>query len=151
MRGEVDIPDAKLKISLLFQKNNDSALSASHTINISFKPQAGSIAIHDTANVGRHGVGQGFDEMAYVDTLLRDFELSLPAIWGRPITHSASREYFDSPSRLECSLGMRPTHRRPMIGQKWWLQALRTEMGQMIISSFRRSAFGNSVTGGAGW
>jgi len=51
-----------------------------------FKPQAGSIAIHDAANVGRNGVGQGFDEMAYVDTLLRDFELSLPAIWGRPIT-----------------------------------------------------------------
>ncbi|MGJ0509683.1 MAG: hypothetical protein ACR652_21670 [Methylocystis sp.] len=41
VRGEVDIPDAKLKMSLLFQKNTDSALSASHTINISFKPQAG--------------------------------------------------------------------------------------------------------------
>lgn len=42
IRGDVDIPDAKLKISLLFQKNNDSALSASHTINISFKPLPGS-------------------------------------------------------------------------------------------------------------
>lgn len=42
IRGDVDIPDAKLKMSLLFQKNNDSALSASHTINITFKPQPGS-------------------------------------------------------------------------------------------------------------
>ncbi|WP_363347717.1 hypothetical protein [Methylocystis echinoides] len=42
IRGELDIPDAKLKMSLLFQKNTDTALSASHTITISFKPQPGS-------------------------------------------------------------------------------------------------------------
>jgi hypothetical protein len=37
-----------------------------------------------------------------------------------------------------------------MIGQKWWLQALRTVIGPTIISSFKRSALGNSVTAGAG-
>lgn len=42
IRGDVDIPDAKLKASLIFRKNTDSTLSASHTINISFKPEAGS-------------------------------------------------------------------------------------------------------------
>jgi hypothetical protein len=42
VRGEVDVPDAKLKLSLLFQKNTDTTLSASHTIMISFKPQPGS-------------------------------------------------------------------------------------------------------------
>lgn len=42
IRGDVDVPDAKLKMSLLFQKNNDSALSASHTITVTFKPQTGS-------------------------------------------------------------------------------------------------------------
>lgn len=42
IRGDVDIPDAKLKMSLLFQKNSDSALSASHTITVTFKPQSGS-------------------------------------------------------------------------------------------------------------
>ncbi len=42
VRGEVDVPDAKLKLSLLFQKNTDNALSASHTVTISFKPQPGS-------------------------------------------------------------------------------------------------------------
>jgi hypothetical protein len=42
IRGDVDIPDAKLKMVLLFQKNTDNALSASHTITITFKPQAGS-------------------------------------------------------------------------------------------------------------
>lgn len=42
VRGEVDVPDAKLKLSMLFQKNTDSALSASHTVMITFKPQPGS-------------------------------------------------------------------------------------------------------------
>jgi hypothetical protein len=42
IRGDVDIPDAKLKLSLLFQKNGDAALSASHTITVTFKPQPGS-------------------------------------------------------------------------------------------------------------
>jgi hypothetical protein len=42
IRGDVDIPDGKMKLTLLFQKNNDSTLSASHTINVSFKPQPGS-------------------------------------------------------------------------------------------------------------
>jgi hypothetical protein len=42
IRGDVDIPEAKLKMSLLFRKNNDTALSASHTINVSFKPAADS-------------------------------------------------------------------------------------------------------------
>lgn len=37
IRGDVDIPAAKLKLALLFQKNLDPALSASHTINVSFE------------------------------------------------------------------------------------------------------------------
>jgi hypothetical protein len=58
-------------------------------------------------------------------------------ICGRDMIQSARREYFDSPIRLECSLGISPIHSRPMMGQKWWLQALRTLMGPTIISSFR--------------
>lgn len=42
IRGDVEIPDAKLKATLVFRKNTDPTLSASHTINISFKPEAGS-------------------------------------------------------------------------------------------------------------
>jgi hypothetical protein len=37
IRGDVDIPDAKLKLTLLFQKNSDAALSATHTVNVSFQ------------------------------------------------------------------------------------------------------------------
>ena len=37
---------------------------------------------------------------------------------------------------------------RPMIGHRWWEQALLTVIGPTIMSSFRRSTFGNSVTGG---
>lgn len=42
IRGDVDIPEAKLKATFIFRKNTDPTLSASHTINISFKPEAGS-------------------------------------------------------------------------------------------------------------
>lgn len=33
-----------------------------------------------------HEPKNGFDEMAYVDALLRDLEFSLPEVWGRPLT-----------------------------------------------------------------
>jgi hypothetical protein len=42
VRADVDIPDAKLKVALTFQKNLDPALPASHTISIRFTPLAGS-------------------------------------------------------------------------------------------------------------
>src|SRR5206468_4634588 len=42
VRADVDIPDAKLKVALTFQKNLDAALPASHTISIRFTPLAGS-------------------------------------------------------------------------------------------------------------
>jgi hypothetical protein len=42
IRGDIDIPDAKLKMTLLFRKNTDAALSASHTINVSFTVAPGS-------------------------------------------------------------------------------------------------------------
>ncbi|HJV07347.1 MAG TPA: radical SAM family heme chaperone HemW [Chromobacteriaceae bacterium] len=32
-----------------------------------------------------HEPKNGFDEMAYVEALLRDLEYSLPAVWGRPV------------------------------------------------------------------
>jgi hypothetical protein len=36
IRGDIDFPDAKFKATLLIQKNLDAALSASHTITVSF-------------------------------------------------------------------------------------------------------------------
>ena len=65
------------------------------------------------------------------------------------MTHSASRAYLDRPITLVRSLGKTPIQILPMTGQKWWLQALRTVMGPTIISSFKCSAFGNSVIAGA--
>ncbi len=37
IRGDIDFPDAKTRVTLVIQKNLDAALSMSHTINISFK------------------------------------------------------------------------------------------------------------------
>jgi hypothetical protein len=37
IRGDVDIPDAKLKLTLVLQKNTDAALSATHTVNVAFQ------------------------------------------------------------------------------------------------------------------
>ena len=42
IRGDIDVPDAKLKMTLLFRKNTDATLSASHTINVSFTVAPGS-------------------------------------------------------------------------------------------------------------
>jgi len=41
IRGDVDVPDAKLKMTIVIRKNADPTLSASHTINVSFKPTPG--------------------------------------------------------------------------------------------------------------
>ncbi len=42
IRGDVDFPDGKMKLSLIFRKNTDATLSASHTINVAFKVQPAS-------------------------------------------------------------------------------------------------------------
>ncbi len=42
IRGDADFPDGKMKLSLIFRKNTDATLSASHTINVAFKVQPGS-------------------------------------------------------------------------------------------------------------
>jgi hypothetical protein len=42
IRGDIDIPGVKMKAALVIQKNFDSALSASHTINVSFQFAPGS-------------------------------------------------------------------------------------------------------------
>jgi hypothetical protein len=42
IRGDIEFPDAKTKATLIIQKNLDATLSASHTINISFKLAPGS-------------------------------------------------------------------------------------------------------------
>jgi hypothetical protein len=38
VRADIDIPEAKLKVSMIFQKNFDASLSASHTITLLFSP-----------------------------------------------------------------------------------------------------------------
>jgi hypothetical protein len=42
IRGDVEFPDGKLKVTILIQKNLDATLSASHTVNIGFKFASGS-------------------------------------------------------------------------------------------------------------
>ena len=52
IRGDVEFPDAKVKATILIQKNVDQALSASHTINIAFKFQGGDVkGVNQIGNV----------------------------------------------------------------------------------------------------
>ena len=83
--------------------------------------------------------------------MIRSASCTTASSWicGRPITHSASRAYFDRPITLVCSLGITPIHSLPMTGQKWWLQAERTVIGPTIISSLSRDTFGKLVIDGA--
>jgi hypothetical protein len=43
IRGDVDFPDAKVKATILIQRNTDQALSASHTISIALKFLGGDV------------------------------------------------------------------------------------------------------------
>ena len=43
IRGDVDFPDAKVKATILIQRNVDQALSASHTISIALKFLGGDV------------------------------------------------------------------------------------------------------------
>ncbi|WP_287876593.1 radical SAM family heme chaperone HemW [Aquitalea sp.] len=52
---------------------NSHELKSSNGQTVQWNPQAGVAS-------------GGFDEMAYVETLLRDLEYSLPAIWGRSVS-----------------------------------------------------------------
>lgn len=51
IRGDIVIPDARMKVTLLFRKNADLTLSASHTISILFRPESAK-AIGDVKAVG---------------------------------------------------------------------------------------------------
>ncbi|WP_294536972.1 hypothetical protein [uncultured Rhodoblastus sp.] len=42
IRADIEIPEAKFKASVVMEKNYDTALSFSHTINLRFEPAAGS-------------------------------------------------------------------------------------------------------------
>ncbi|HMK88124.1 MAG TPA: hypothetical protein VK446_00610 [Methylocystis sp.] len=42
IRADVEFPEAKMKVTVLIQKNRDPTLSASHTITVDFAPQLGS-------------------------------------------------------------------------------------------------------------
>jgi hypothetical protein len=42
VRADIDIPEAKLQVSMIFQKNFDLSLPASHTIKVRYVEQAGS-------------------------------------------------------------------------------------------------------------
>jgi hypothetical protein len=43
IRGDIDLPDLKLKVSLVIYKNMDPALSASHIIQLKFEPATDSV------------------------------------------------------------------------------------------------------------
>ena len=43
VKADIDIPDAKLKVSMLMQKNPEPQLPASHTIEFHFLPQGGNV------------------------------------------------------------------------------------------------------------
>lgn len=43
VRADIELPEAKLKATIIFQKNTDATLPASHTIEVRFMPEDGSL------------------------------------------------------------------------------------------------------------
>lgn len=75
IRAEIDIPDVKLKLTALFQKNEDAHFPASHTIEIHFKPSTDSalppIKQIDTPQMRRDDTPAG-DPLSGISMPIRD-------------------------------------------------------------------------------
>ncbi len=108
VRAEIDLPDAKLKAVMLFQKNTDETLPASHTIELRFTPADGSvvpgIAQIQTPQLRSEDTPSG-DPLAGVPTpILRNFFLVGLARGGpaetRNIELIRNRGWFDVPMLL---------------------------------------------------
>ncbi len=113
---------------------------------VSFTPrqcmQKWSASITTARPSGLHLVHQQVGHLG--DRLLLDLR-------PRLMIHSARRAYLDKPDQVRMLVRHQADPHPPMIGQKWWLQALRTVIGPTIISSFRLVTWGTrSPAGPAG-
>ncbi len=137
MRADVDIPDAKLKVSLTFQKNLDPALPASHTISIRFTPLAGSpigdVAQIDAPQMRRDEAPSG-DPLSAVPVPIMDNNFLVGLARGdfenRNIDLIKARAWIDLPMLLKNKRVAKLTLEKGVTGERAINDALAAWAGQ---------------------
>jgi hypothetical protein len=137
VRADVDIPDAKLKVALTFQKNLDAALPASHTISIRFTPLAGSpigdIQQIDSPQMRRDEAPSG-DPLSAVPVPIMDNNFLVGLARGdfetRNIDLIKSRAWIDIPMLLKSKRVAKITLEKGVTGERAINDALAAWAGQ---------------------
>jgi hypothetical protein len=109
VRADIDVPEAKLKVTMIFQKNTDATLPASHTIELRFMPADGSpiaaVKQIDVPQMRKEDTPTG-DPLAGVPAPITQnyFLVGLTqgdAAVARNIDLIKSRQWFDVPMLLD--------------------------------------------------
>jgi hypothetical protein len=137
VRADVDIPDAKLKLALTFQKNLDAALPASHTISIRFTPLAGSpigdVQQIDAPQMRRDEAPSG-DPLSAVPVPIMDNNFLVGLARGdfetRNIDLIKSRAWIDIPMLLKSKRVAKITLEKGVTGERAINDALAAWAGQ---------------------
>ncbi|MEA2759689.1 MAG: hypothetical protein QOH65_2302 [Methylobacteriaceae bacterium] len=137
VRADVDIPDAKLKVLLTFQKNLDAALPASHTISIRFTPLAGSplgdVQQIDSPQMRRDEAPSG-DPLSAVPVPIMDNNFLVGLARGdfetRNIDLIKTRTWIDVPMLLKSKRVAKLTLEKGVTGERAINDALAAWAGQ---------------------
>jgi hypothetical protein len=137
VRADIDIPDAKLKVALTFQKNLDPALPASHTFSIRFTPLAGSpigdVQQIDSPQMRRDETPSG-DPLSAVPVPIMDNNFLVGLARGdfenRNIDLIKTRAWIDVPMLLKNKRVAKLTLEKGVTGDRAINDALATWAGQ---------------------
>jgi hypothetical protein len=137
VRADVDIPEAKLKVALTFQKNLDAALPASHTISIRFTPLAGSpigdVQQIDSPQMRRDEAPSG-DPLSAVPVPIMDNNFLVGLARGdfetRNIDLIKTRAWIDIPMLLKSKRVAKITLEKGVTGERAINDALAAWAGQ---------------------
>jgi len=109
VRADIDLPEAKLKATMIFQKNTDATLPASHTIEVRFMPADGSpippVKQIDVPQMRKEGTPAG-DPLSGVPAPITQNYFPLvgltqgDAAAARNVDLIKSRQWFDIPMLL---------------------------------------------------
>jgi hypothetical protein len=137
VRADVDIPDAKFKVALTFQKNLDPALPASHTFSIRFTPLAAS-PIGDVQQIDapqmRHNEAPSGDPLSAVPVPIMDNNFIVGLARGdfenRNLDLIRSRAWIDVPMLLKSKRVAKLTLEKGVSGDRAITDALAAWAGQ---------------------
>lgn len=131
IRGDVDLPEIRLRLTLTIEKNTDSTLRASHTMTIRFASEAGG-NFPAVAEIGapqmRNENTPAVDPLAGVQAKITEniFIIALtgePAFAARNIETMKTRGWFDFPLRMADGRIAKITLEKGVVGDRLFEEA----------------------------